>query len=134
MMLGISAPQGCGKSTLVECLVSVFDQMGLKTACVSIDDFYLAHEDQKSVGNQYEDNPLLQCRGNAMTHDVPLGFETLKALKGKRFFTLSKFTSMQKAWKEKVLSRFPDTTNRHLMAKAIEWILPNGRASKALWI
>jgi len=82
LMLGMSAPQGCGKSTLVECLLDVFGQMGMKAACVSIDDFYLTNAEQRRLAAQYKDNPLLQCRGNALTHDVQLGTDTLRKLKG----------------------------------------------------
>ncbi len=82
LVLGISAPQGCGKSTMVACLFDVFGKMGMRVACVSIDDFYLTHADQKRVAAENEDNPLLQCRGNALTHDLALGTETLQNLKG----------------------------------------------------
>ena len=82
LVLGISAPQGCGKSTMVACLCDVFEKMGMNVASVSIDDFYLTHADQKRVAAEYEDNPLLQCRGNALTHDLALGTETLQNLKG----------------------------------------------------
>eukprot|EP00210_Caulerpa_lentillifera_P008624 g8227.t1 len=81
LVLGISAPQGCGKSTLVECLINVFRDLGKRAASVSIDDFYLTREDQKSIALQWSKNPLLQCRGNAITHDLPLGEATLTRLK-----------------------------------------------------
>lgn len=81
LMLGMSAPQGCGKSTLVECLMTVSGKMGMRAACVSIDDFYLTREEQKRVAAEYKENPLLQCRGNALTHDVALGTHTLEKLK-----------------------------------------------------
>ena len=41
--LGISAPQGCGKTTLVEQLEMLFHWKGLRAASVSIDDFYLTY-------------------------------------------------------------------------------------------
>lgn len=83
MVLGISAPQGCGKSTLVECLFEVFGKMGKRAASVSIDDFYLTHADQNQLAEKHSDNPLLQCRGNALTHEVSLGNDTLQQLKGR---------------------------------------------------
>lgn len=82
LVLGISAPQGCGKSTLVECLYKVLEKLEMKTASVSIDDFYLTNSDQNALAEKYSDNPLLQCRGNALTHDLPLGTSTLQKLKG----------------------------------------------------
>ena len=39
--IGISAPQGCGKTTIVEQLESLFAFNNIKAASVSIDDFYL---------------------------------------------------------------------------------------------
>lgn len=82
LVVGISAPQGCGKSTLVECLIKVFSDLGKKAASVSIDDFYLTREDQKNVSIKWSENPLLQCRGNALTHDLTLGNTTITQLKG----------------------------------------------------
>lgn len=84
MVLGISAPQGCGKSTLCEQLESLFEYNGFKAASVSIDDFYLTREDQVSVSQKYTGNRLLEMRGNAGSHDVELGTRTLKALKEAR--------------------------------------------------
>lgn len=39
--VGISAPQGCGKSTLVEQLQTLLIRNKINTANVSMDDFYL---------------------------------------------------------------------------------------------
>lgn len=82
MVLGISAPQGCGKTTIVEQLEELFNWLDCPTASVSIDDFYLTHADQSALAAEHPDNRLLQLRGNAGTHDVALGCETLKQLKG----------------------------------------------------
>ena len=43
-MVGISAPQGSGKSTLVEQLELLFQHTGSAAVGVSIDDFYLTYE------------------------------------------------------------------------------------------
>ncbi|KAJ8428320.1 hypothetical protein Cgig2_014211 [Carnegiea gigantea] len=45
-VIGFSAPQGCGKTTLVFALNYLFHASGRKCATVSIDDFYLTFEDQ----------------------------------------------------------------------------------------
>jgi D-glycerate 3-kinase len=79
--IGLSAPQGCGKTTLVDALVERFAADGLTCAVVSIDDFYLTGAAQDEVAARSSDNPLLQVRGNAGTHDLPLGVATLNALK-----------------------------------------------------
>lgn len=81
LVLGISAPQGCGKSTLCEQLESLFEYKGLRAASVSIDDFYLTREDHVKMSGKNAGNRILETRGNAGTHDIRLGTETLKALK-----------------------------------------------------
>lgn len=81
LVIGISAPQGCGKSTLCEQLEALFTSSGLIAASVSIDDFYLSYDGQQAVAQTYATNPLLQMRGNAGSHDLDLGAETLQALR-----------------------------------------------------
>jgi len=81
MVLGISAPQGCGKTTLVEQLELLFTWAGKRAASVSIDDFYLTYEDQTALAAAHPTNKLLQYRGNAGTHDLKLGTETLNTLR-----------------------------------------------------
>mmetsp|Transcript_33837 Transcript_33837/g.100752 ORF Transcript_33837/g.100752 Transcript_33837/m.100752 type:complete len:328 (-) Transcript_33837:340-1323(-) len=81
LVLGISAPQGCGKTTIVEQLQQLFEWTGGRAASVSIDDFYLAHRDQIALRESHPDNRLLAMRGNAGTHDLRLGRETVEALR-----------------------------------------------------
>ena len=52
----------------------------LSTVNISIDDFYLTREEQQRVADT-SGNRLLQVRGNAGTHDLALGAETIAALK-----------------------------------------------------
>lgn len=80
--LGISAPQGCGKSTLVEQLAALMAWLGVSAASVSIDDFYLSREEQAALAAAQPDNRLLALRGNAGSHDLGLGKDTLAALRG----------------------------------------------------
>lgn len=80
LVLGISAPQGCGKSTLCEQLEALFNHYGHNAASISIDDFYRTRQDQLRIAEEYQGNRLLEMRGNAGSHDVELGTETLKAL------------------------------------------------------
>lgn len=81
LVLGISAPQGCGKSTLCEQLESLFEFTGHRAASISIDDFYLTRDDHIAMSNKHKGNRLLEMRGNAGSHDVDLGSKTLAALK-----------------------------------------------------
>ncbi|KFM28168.1 D-glycerate 3-kinase, chloroplastic [Auxenochlorella protothecoides] len=80
LVVGISAPQGCGKSTLCEELHAAFEEQGLKAVGVSIDDFYLTHTELQRVSGEHPGNRLLEKRGNALTHDLELGTATLRAL------------------------------------------------------
>ncbi|KAL6785829.1 GLYK1 [Auxenochlorella protothecoides x Auxenochlorella symbiontica] len=80
LIVGISAPQGCGKSTLCEELHAAFEEQGLKAVGVSIDDFYLTHTELQRVSGEHPGNRLLEKRGNALTHDLELGTATLRAL------------------------------------------------------
>lgn len=81
LAVGLSAPQGCGKTTLVDLLVDLFAADGLTCAVVSIDDFYLTGAEQDALAAAHPANPLFQVRGNAGTHDVALGVSVLRALK-----------------------------------------------------
>lgn len=74
--------QGCGKTTVVEQLVLLFNHLGNKATSVSSDDFYLSHDSQSEVAASNAGNPLLEFRGNAGSHDLQLGTSTLKQLRG----------------------------------------------------
>ena len=84
LAVGLSAPQGCGKTTLVNLLVDLFEADGLACAAVSIDDFYLTGAEQERRASEHPANPLLQVRGNAGTHDLPLGTQVLTRLKRRK--------------------------------------------------
>lgn len=80
LVIGFSAPQGCGKTTLVFALEYLFRATGRKSATLSIDDFYLTAEDQRKLRENNPGNALLEYRGNAGSHDLPFSVETLTAV------------------------------------------------------
>ncbi|EPS74469.1 hypothetical protein M569_00280, partial [Genlisea aurea] len=80
LVIGFSAPQGCGKTTLVNALDFLFNITGRRTAVLSIDDFYLTAEGQAKLRESHPGNALLELRGNAGSHDLSLSVETLTAL------------------------------------------------------
>ncbi|KAK2984892.1 hypothetical protein RJ640_008657 [Escallonia rubra] len=80
LVIGFSAPQGCGKTTLVFALDYLFRVIGRNCATISIDDFYLTAEEQAKLREKYPRNALLELRGNAGSHDLSLSVETLTAL------------------------------------------------------
>ena len=61
-IIGISGCQGSGKSTLASLLVMMLNKMlGLRCINLSIDDFYLTHEERQALGKST--HPLLATRG-----------------------------------------------------------------------
>ncbi|KAH1066504.1 hypothetical protein J1N35_031491 [Gossypium stocksii] len=80
LVMGFSAPQGCGKTTLVFALDYLFRITGRNSATLSIDDFYLTAEGQAALREQNPGNTLSELRGNAGSHDLPFSVETLTAL------------------------------------------------------
>ena len=65
LFIGIEAPQGLGKSTLVDVLQTLIDN----SVVLSLDDLYLPREEQQDLGQKkHPGNPLLTFRGNPGTH------------------------------------------------------------------
>jgi D-glycerate 3-kinase len=81
LVVGIQAPQGSGKTTLVTHLLAHLPALGLRGVSVSIDDFYLTRDEQLALGAAHPGNPYLEHRGYPGTHDVRLGAETIAALR-----------------------------------------------------
>lgn len=51
---------------------------------LSIDDFYLSHEDQLRLAAAHPDDPLVQHRGQPSTHDLDLAASVLASLRARR--------------------------------------------------
>jgi D-glycerate 3-kinase len=81
VLVGIQAPQGAGKTTLVTHLLALLPALGLRGAGVSIDDFYLTRAEQLRLAAAHPGNRYLEHRGYPGTHDIELGEQTLRALK-----------------------------------------------------
>lgn len=80
LMVGLQAPQGAGKTTLVSHLERCLADFGIRATSVSIDDFYLTRDEQIAIAAAHPGNPYLEHRGYPGTHDVGLGEATLTAL------------------------------------------------------
>ncbi|KAJ2895467.1 hypothetical protein IWW38_002298 [Coemansia aciculifera] len=80
LVVGINGAQGSGKTTLVRGLVAFLQERNISTVGFSLDDIYLTQREQLALAKAHRDNPLLQFRGQAGTHDVGLGHKTLTDL------------------------------------------------------
>ena len=87
LIIGLSAPQGWGKTTLCNKLASHFDADSFVT--LSLDDFYLPHADLRALSDSTPSpNPLYRVRGNPGTHDVRALRKVLEDIKiGKKHLT-----------------------------------------------
>jgi len=81
LVVGLQAPQGAGKTTLMSHVLACLPDLGLRGTSVSIDDFYLTRGAQLSLAAAHPGNPYLEHRGYPGTHDVALGERTIAALK-----------------------------------------------------
>ena len=77
----MSAPQGCGKTTICDALTALFAAEATTCVALSHDDCYLTNDGQKAVAAAHAENALLKFRGSAGTHDLDLGAATLDALR-----------------------------------------------------
>jgi len=79
LVIGISGAQGTGKSTLARKL-KVLLRDKYSVALLSLDDLYLNQNKRKTLAASI--HPLFATRGVPTTHNVNLGIQTLKQLKG----------------------------------------------------
>ncbi|PAX51933.1 glycerate kinase [Brunnivagina elsteri] len=75
---GILGGQGTGKTTLAASVSAILEQMGYRTACLSLDDLYKTYCDRMILLQQ--DSRLI-WRGPPGTHDVELGLAVLDEIR-----------------------------------------------------
>lgn len=84
LVLGISGPQGSGKSYLADNLLNYLGEKHPELHCVGvlIDDFYLTHDEQAIVSERARKsgNFVLEGRGLPGTHDLSLAESVLTGL------------------------------------------------------
>lgn len=59
-VVGLSAPQGSGKSTIARVMQYLFELDGKSCVYVSLDDLYHTFDTQQKIAKEYPENPLLQ--------------------------------------------------------------------------
>ncbi|KAI4286880.1 MAG: hypothetical protein L6R35_003864 [Caloplaca aegaea] len=84
--LGINGVQGIGKTSLVSAIADRLEEAPhhLHTVVLSLDDFYLTHQDQLKLAARHRDNPLVQHRGQPSTHDLDLAVSVLSSFRARR--------------------------------------------------
>jgi D-glycerate 3-kinase len=81
LLIGVSGCQGSGKSTASELLANLLQAEGMRTATLSLDDFYYGRAEREALTTQQ--HPLFRTRGVPGTHDIALAQATLEALNGR---------------------------------------------------
>ena len=80
IVLGVQGTQGSGKSTLAVFLKALLEEEHqLKSACLSLDDFYLTRAERAELAEKV--HPLFSTRGVPGTHDTALAIDTIEQLK-----------------------------------------------------
>lgn len=78
VLIGLSGPQGAGKSTACVNARHLLEKSGLTTLILSLDDFYLPR--RKRHEHAAATHPLFRTRGVPGTHDVALAIRTIDGL------------------------------------------------------
>ena len=95
-IIGLSGPQGVGKTTALKTLNKKTD---LRIATLGIDDFYLTKAERNDLAKNV--SPLYRTRGPAGTHDIRLIEKTLNSLMTSTANTRTAFVSFNKVTDER---------------------------------
>lgn len=86
---GILGSQGTGKTTMSLVIELILQQLGYRTARLSLDDLYKTYSDRLTLSQQ---DPRLIWRGPPGTHDIDLGLDVLAQIhQGKSPVTIPRF-------------------------------------------
>lgn len=80
LTVGVGGAQGSGKSTMSRMIQRVIqDVFSMSAEVLSIDDFYLTHEERERLGREV--HPMLAIRGVPGTHDMQRMLDTIETLR-----------------------------------------------------
>jgi D-glycerate 3-kinase len=79
--VGLSAPQGAGKTAMTAGFCRRAAAEGRRAVGISFDDFYLRRTEQLALARRHAGNRFLAQRGYPGTHDIALGAAVLAGLK-----------------------------------------------------
>ncbi|ODV98499.1 hypothetical protein PACTADRAFT_973 [Pachysolen tannophilus NRRL Y-2460] len=126
LIIGISGPQGSGKSYLSLNLSEELSRKfpDLTTVAISIDDFYITYEKQLGLAAEYPDNELISGRGLPGTHDLDLLREILfKIRKREKNVIIPRYNKAAFSGKG---DRFPEDQWSYLGDKEIDIVILEG--------
>ena len=89
VIIGLSGPQGSGKSTIAGATVKLLEARGVRAVAIGLDDFYLTRDARQRLAAEV--HPLLATRGPPGTHDVALAGAVLDQLRAKGKVSLPRF-------------------------------------------
>ena len=89
VIIGLSGPQGSGKSTIAAATVKLLAARGVTAVALGLDDFYLTRDARQRLAADI--HPLLATRGPPGTHDVAMAGAALDQLRAKGKVTLPRF-------------------------------------------
>lgn len=78
LVVGVTGPQGSGKSAAAGALALLLREGGLRVAILSIDDLYLTRAQRQKLAADV--HPLFATRGVPGTHDAELGLALIESL------------------------------------------------------
>ncbi|RPF70913.1 kinase [Aurantiacibacter spongiae] len=89
LVIGISGPQGSGKTTACRFLELLLRERALRAVTLSLDDLYLSAAERRRLADGV--HPLFATRGPPGTHSVGIGLEIVERIRAGRRFALPRF-------------------------------------------
>jgi bisphosphoglycerate-independent phosphoglycerate mutase len=113
-VLGLTGPQGSGKTTISAILGRLLEAQGFRTVAISIDDIYLTYEERRALAAEC---PWYRFRGLPGTHDVDLGWKVIRSLRRSSEGTVVKVPVFDKSLNSGQGDRLPEDRWRRCRRK-----------------